>query len=217
MLEIYVTYHDEVSDGDKFAHMSANKATNGYMIPRGLEPYTAFRPYEEIDIPLAPSAILQRGTPSILTVMMGYKVLIELKRKCYELLTGQDWNEKQRKDRPYMDVHGKAKPETIKESTNSLSSYDESTIQRTQEKLDILESTFELIRSSDDVLESGREYSKGDIVIAGLNFKNELNRALFEMRLSSSMEGYTPNLELDETLNAYVAKDVIYYGERLVL
>ena len=217
LVEIFVTYHDEVSDGDKFAHMSVNKATNGYMIPRGLEPYTAFRPYEEIDVPLAPSAILQRGTPSILTVMMGYKVLIETKRKLFEMLTGIDWNEKQRQERPYMDVHGKAKPQTMKESAESLVSYDEKKISEVQEKLAILESTFDLVRSSDNKLEAGGEYSKGDIVFAGLNFKNQLNRTVFEMNLSSWEEGYAPNIELDESLNAYVAKDVIFYGERLVI
>jgi hypothetical protein len=37
------------------------------------------------------------------------------------------------------------------------------------------------------------------------------------MNLSSWEEGYAPNIELDESLNAYVAKDVIFYGERLVI
>jgi hypothetical protein len=219
LIEIYVTYHDEVSDGDKFAHMSANKATNGYMVPRGLEPYTLFRPYEEIDIPIAPSAILQRGTPSILTVMMGYKVLIELKRTLFEMLTGEDWNEKQRKDRPYMDVHNPKTIQPTKESAETVlyRSYDVNLIEQTKEKLSILETTFDIQMSPDQKYESGKEYSKGDIVFAGLNFKDQLNRTLFEMNLSLMEEGYTPNIELDTDLNAYVAKDVIYYGERLVL
>ena len=217
LVEIYVKYHDEISDGDKFAHMSANKATNGYMIPRGFEPYTVFRPYEEIDIPLAPSAILQRGTPSIITVMIGYKVLIELKRKCFEILTGIEWNEKQRKDRPYMDNHV-SQPDTSKMMDSTMfSSYDKEKIDLISNKMDILEGVFDLGKSSDGVYESTKEYSKGDIVLSGLNFKDELNRSIFETRLSSVNEGYAPNIELDEQLNAYVAKDVIFYGERFVI
>ena len=217
LVEIFVKYHDEISDGDKFAHMSANKATNGYMIPRGFEPYTVFRPYEEIDVPIAPSAVLQRGTPSILTVMIGYKVLIELKRKCFEILTGLDWNDKQKEDRPYMNVHiGQADPSKVTETT-LFSSYDKEKIDLISNKMDVLESVFDLGKSSDGVYESTKEYSKGDIVLAGLNFKDELNRSIFESRLSSGVEGYTPNIELDEQLNAYVAKDVIFYGERFVI
>ena len=216
LVEIFVKYHDEISDGDKFAHMSANKATNGYMIPRGFEPYSLLRPFEEIDIPLAPSAILQRGTPSIITVMTGYKVLIELKRSCFEILTGIDWNEKQRNDRPYMDVHVK-KPDVKKVSESStMSGFDEKKISMISEKMDVLEEVFDIGKSSDGWYESTKEYSKGDIVISGLNFKDELNRSVFESRLSTSNEGYAINLELDTSLNAYVAKDVIYYGERLV-
>lgn len=213
-IEIYVTHHDEVSDGDKFAHMSANKATNGFMVPRGYEPYTLFRPYEEIDIPDGPSAILQRGTPSVNTITIGYKVLVELKRTLFELLTGIDWNEKQRKERPYMDVHGE-KINPVKEST--VTGFSELDIQRTEEKLSMLEDIFNIGKSSDGCYESTKEYSVGDIIISGMNFKSDINRSVFESHLSSSEDGYTPNIELDTTIGAYVAKDVIYYGERFVI
>ena len=196
--------------------MSANKATNGYMIPRGFEPYSLLRPYEEIDIPLAPSAILQRGTPSIITVMTGYKVLIELKRSLFEILTGVDWNEKQRKDRPYMDVHTKkVTTESVSESS-VVSGFDENKISMVSDRMDILESVFDIGKSSDGRYESTKEYYKGDIVVAGLNFKDELNRSIFESRLSTSEEGYNINIELDDVTGAYIEKDVIFYGERLV-
>jgi hypothetical protein len=151
--------------------------------------------------------------------MMGYKVLIELKRTLFEMLTGEDWNEKQRKDRPYMDVHNPKTIQPTKESAETVlyRSYDVNLIEQTKEKLSILETTFDIQMSPDQKYESGKEYSKGDIVFAGLNFKDQLNRTLFEMNLSLMEEGYTPNIELDTDLNAYVAKDVIYYGERLVL
>lgn len=213
-IEIYVMHHDEVSDGDKFAHMSANKATNGFMVPRGFEPYTARRPYEEIDIPDAPSAILQRGTPSVNIITSGYNVIVELKRSLYELLTGLDWNEKQRKERPYMDVHGDhIKP--VKEST--VSGFSEFDLQRAEEKISTLESVFNVGKSSDGCYEAAMEYSVGDIVFAGMNFKRDLNRAVFEQHLASSEDGYAPNIKLDETVGAYIATDMIYYGERFIL
>lgn len=221
LIEIYVTYHDEVSDGDKFAHMSANKATNGYMIPRGLEPYTAFRPYEEIDIPLAPSAILQRGTPSIITVMLGYKLIIEMKRHIFEMLTGIDWNDYQKEQRPYMNVHGKAS-EVLRESATfverEMALALPEAVADIRKRLEMLESVYELMVGPDGGYESTREYSRGDVVVAGLDFKNALNRAIFESNLcSSEQEGYTKNIELDEELGAYVATDVIYYGEKFIL
>lgn len=196
--------------------MSANKATNGYMIPRGLEPYTAFRPYEEIDIPLAPSAILQRGTPSVLTHMLGYKVLIELKRSCFELLTGINWNEKQRQDRPYMDVHTKIRPILTNESA-IMESYSQDMIDNANRKLDILEATYDIIKTDDGKYEASKEYSKGDIILAGMNFNEKLNRAILETHLTPWQEGYTPNIDYDEDLNAYVARDFIYFGERFVI
>lgn len=216
LVEIYVTYHDEISDGDKTVHMSANKGTNGYMVPRGFEPYTLSRPYEEIDIPLAPSAILQRGTPSIVTVFTGYRVLIELKRSIFEILTGVDWNEKQRKDRPYMDVHDQKDVKITPKPTVSVEGFDINKLNLVNSRLDLLESVFDIGKTSDGVYEATKEYSKGDIVLAGLNFKDEINRAVFESRLSSVEEGYSPNIELDVNANAYVAKDIIYYGERLI-
>lgn len=221
LIEIYVTYHDEISDGDKFAHMSANKATNGYMVPRGFEPYTMSRPFEEIDIPLAPSAILQRGTPSIITVMTGYRVLIELKRKLFEMLTGVDWNEKQRKDRPYMDCHDRKDGKIVKESKSLADIYKETGVTLEEvntitNKLEVLETVFDIGKSPNGTYESSKEYSKGDIVMVGLNFSQDINREIFESRLSTIEEGYLPNIKYDSSINGYVATDVIYYGERFV-
>ena len=93
LLEFYITYHDELSDGDKLAAQTANKNTIGYQIPKGFEPYSETRPYEEISGIVAPSAILQRGTPSVVIVGTAQKVLIELKRSMYKILTGEDYDE----------------------------------------------------------------------------------------------------------------------------
>ena len=115
-----------------------------------------------------------------------------------------------------MDVHiKKVTTESISESS-VVSGFDENKISMVSDRMDILESVFDIGKSSDGRYESTKEYSKGDIVVAGLNFKDELNRSIFESRLSTSEEGYNINIELDDVTGAYIAKDVIFYGERLV-
>lgn len=123
-IRFFVTYHDELSDGDKLVHMTANKATCGFKIPDGYEPRTELRPYEEVSIPVASSAVLQRGTPSIEVDMCVYKLLIEVKRKQYEILTGEDWNEKMKRENPYMILQEDEKPvtESLSEHCNCLGS-----------------------------------------------------------------------------------------------
>lgn len=102
LIKFFITYHDELGDGDKIVHMTANKATCGFKIPDGYEPRTPFRPYEEISLFCAPSAVLQRGTPTVTRDIAIYKILIEIKRKQYEILTGESWNEKMKRENPYM-------------------------------------------------------------------------------------------------------------------
>ena len=114
LVKFFVTYHDELGDGDKIVHMTANKATGGFLIPHGYEPRTEYRPYEEISIYCAASAVLQRGTPTVVRDMVIYKLLIEAKRKMYEILTGEDWNEKDKRENPYMVIDD----EPLEESLN---------------------------------------------------------------------------------------------------
>ena len=64
---------------------SALKSIVGEVIPEGEEPFSEFRPDEEISTFLGPSAILARMTPSALLVMFGNKVIVELKRKLQEI------------------------------------------------------------------------------------------------------------------------------------
>lgn len=64
---------------------SALKSVIGEVIPEGLEPYSEFRPNEEISAFIGPAAIMARMTPSIIFTMFGNKVLIELKEKLREI------------------------------------------------------------------------------------------------------------------------------------
>lgn len=66
-------------------YFTALKSIVGEVIDEGMEPWSEFRPDEEISCFLAPSAILARMTPSVIITMLGNKVLVELKRKLEEI------------------------------------------------------------------------------------------------------------------------------------
>lgn len=166
IIEFYIKYHDELSDGDKLASFTANKNTIGYMIPEGYEPFTQFRPYEEISSAIAPSAILQRGTPSLITTACVNKVLIELKRKVYEILTGEDFNEYLKRKNPYMVYE----PNKKKPTAESL----------TEKEMYIIENVFELYQDDQGKFRSGNSYDEDDVVLA-MNNINESTISMFNV------------------------------------
>ena len=188
LIKFFVTYHDELSDGDKLVHMTANKATCGYKIPDKYEPRTAFRPYEEISIPIAPSAVLQRGTPSIIIDMCSYKVLIEAKRKMYEILTGESWNEKAKRENPYMVINNE-----VTESIDMVSNY-----------CNIL----------GNKIVSESVYMPGDILYTG-ELANSVYEAL--MNNDCEVNYKEPNVKYNSMEETIVACDTIYPTEVLRL
>lgn len=94
LIEIYIKYRDVMGVGDKLTFFTALKSIIGEVIEEGYEPYSEFRPEEEVSSFIAPGAVLARMTPSILQTMFGYKVLIELKRSLQEIYTGKPWEPK---------------------------------------------------------------------------------------------------------------------------
>lgn len=91
LIEIYIKYRDVMGIGDKLAFFTALKSINGEIIPEGYEPFSEYRPNEEVSSFVAPGAVLARMTPSILLTMFGNKVLVELKRHLQEIYTGKPW------------------------------------------------------------------------------------------------------------------------------
>lgn len=85
LIEFYIKYIDKVGVGDKTASYSALKGVVCDIIPKGLEPYSEFRPDEEISSFQGPISIWARMTTSILISGFGNKVLIEMKRKLKEM------------------------------------------------------------------------------------------------------------------------------------
>ena len=76
----YIEFKDIAKTGDKGSAFTALKFTTSHVIPKGKEPYSEYRPDEEISTLLAPSSVLARKTPSILETMFANKCIIEMKR-----------------------------------------------------------------------------------------------------------------------------------------
>ena len=164
---------------DKLAAFTANKNTIGFQVKRGYEPYSEFRPYEEISAPVAPSAILQRNTPSMVITGCCYKVLIELKRTLYELLTGENYNEVLKQKQPYMD-----NTKSVKESSDR---------ELTDNELIVLETVYSLSKV-DDYYKTPKGFCEGDMIIA-LNNDVDMSRLLNGFKLSC--ENYNATIDID--------------------
>lgn len=85
LIEFYIKYQDIAGIGDKFANFTALKSIVGDVVPEGEEPFSLFRPEEEVSTFIPPGAILARMTPSIILTMLGNKVLVELKRTLQDI------------------------------------------------------------------------------------------------------------------------------------
>ncbi|NNV04706.1 hypothetical protein, partial [Brevibacillus sp. MCWH] len=57
LIEIYIKYKDVMGVGDKITFFTALKSIIGEIIPEGYEPYSEFRPDEEISSVIAPGAV----------------------------------------------------------------------------------------------------------------------------------------------------------------
>lgn len=80
MITFYISFKDIMKRGDKLSSEFALKSITSHVIDEGLEPYSEFRPDENIDLITAPLSISARKTPSIFIAMFGNKIMIEAKR-----------------------------------------------------------------------------------------------------------------------------------------
>lgn len=81
LIEIYIKHKDIIKKGDKTTNFCALKGVVSHVIEEGQEPWSEFRPDEEVSAFISPLSILARKTPSVYTNLFGNKILIELKRK----------------------------------------------------------------------------------------------------------------------------------------
>ena len=203
LIKFHVNYHDEISDGDKLVHMTANKGTCGFKIPKYYEPRTEFRPYEEISIFVAPSAVMQRTTPTVITDMCVYKVLIETKRKMYEILTGESWNEKAKRENPDMVIT----PDMVGETFNA----DEFALASSLMAEQVVEENCLL---TDDKVLSETACMEGDILYTGY----VATRLYQYLKENDGKVSYKePNVRYDSVNETIVALDTLYPNEVLRL
>ena len=86
--EVFIKLHN-VANYVNIMYFTALKSIVGEVIQTGYEPYSEFRPYEEVSSLIGPSAILKRQVPSIILTVLGNKVIVELKRKLKEIYESQ--------------------------------------------------------------------------------------------------------------------------------
>lgn len=85
-IEIYIKYNDKMSIGDKLIYYSAVKGVVKDIFPKGLEPYSDFRKDEKLDSLVSLGGINARMVTSVIKVGSLNKLLIELTRKCKDIL-----------------------------------------------------------------------------------------------------------------------------------
>ena len=86
IIEFYVEYLDTVGVGDKIVYNSANKAVEKGIFPKGKEPYTEFRPNENIDAFVSVTSISKRLVSSTLIYGSLQKLMIELDRSVKDIM-----------------------------------------------------------------------------------------------------------------------------------
>lgn len=85
LFEFYIKHNEELEVASKIANFTGLKNTVAEIIPEGYEPYSSYRPDEEISTFIAPSSVLKRMTPTIILQTLGNKVLVELKRQLKDI------------------------------------------------------------------------------------------------------------------------------------
>lgn len=81
----YIEFKDIAKTGDKGSAFTALKFVTSHVVPKGKEPYSEYRPDEEISALIAPSAILARKTPSIIETMFTNKCIVEMTRHALDI------------------------------------------------------------------------------------------------------------------------------------
>lgn len=80
----FIKFKDYIKKGDKITAEFALKGIDSQVIPDGLEPYSEYRPDEEIGLIIAPHTPTARKTTAIFKSMFINKLLIEKKRQLTE-------------------------------------------------------------------------------------------------------------------------------------
>lgn len=86
LIEVYIEHAELMGVGDKVALYGPNKQIISEVVPKGWEPYSEFRPDEEISVICSPGTLARRMVGSSISVMAAGKVLVELKRAVKDMI-----------------------------------------------------------------------------------------------------------------------------------
>ena len=86
LVEYYVEYYDTLGIGDKIVYFAANKGVEKALIPKGKEPYTAFRPNEHVSAFVGNTSIDKRIVTSIPLIGSLNKLMVELDRSVKDIM-----------------------------------------------------------------------------------------------------------------------------------
>ena len=90
LIEFYVKHGELLEVGSQVANFSPLKDIVSEIVPGGYEPFSEFRPDEEVSTTISPSSILNRMVSSVVPTIFGNKVIIELKEKLRTIWEGKD-------------------------------------------------------------------------------------------------------------------------------
>jgi len=85
LIEFYISHENETGVGGKLTMQAACKTIVSKVIPEGQEPFSEFRPDENIDVLFSPLSIISRMTLDLISLTAVGKVIIELKRKVKDI------------------------------------------------------------------------------------------------------------------------------------
>ena len=82
--EFYIEVDDKFGVGDKLVFSQALKGVNSYIVPKGDEAFSDYRPEEYVNAFLTISGVMGRMVPSAMLQGLMNKLLIETSRQCQE-------------------------------------------------------------------------------------------------------------------------------------
>jgi hypothetical protein len=85
LIEFYVRYYEPLAIGGKLTFGVALKSIVAQVTPKGEEPFSEFRPEEEVSAIISPLSLVGRMTGDFVMTMMMNKALIELKRSVRDI------------------------------------------------------------------------------------------------------------------------------------
>lgn len=85
MIEFYIEYEDKLGVGDKITFYGSCKTIISDIMQEGEEPFSEYRPDENIDAVISPLSIISRMTIDIYVSLYLNKLMIELKRQCKDI------------------------------------------------------------------------------------------------------------------------------------